>query len=373
MENTYLKTHFLVNYRTIREDLIVNNYINFIKQLSTNDDIDTILKAYSDFLFELRDKDLSHYITKILLKVPQNSKTQPELAIMKELTQIKYEDIKSLMLRKFPQYKEVIELMPEFENSGIDMKIEEVKKAPIIRTFIFDEYYNIKPIDMVEPFSFKDLKGYKQQKDVLYSNTRALLDGKKVNHVLLYGDAGCGKSTSVRALLNEFDNIKIIQVYKDNLVNLGKLFELLKGTSDKYIIFADDISFDEDEDLSTMKAVLEGSLVQCPSNVVIYATTNRRHMVKETFQSRIGDEIHLNDTINETTSLSERFGITLLFARPTNEEFIRIVLEIAHDYNLDIKDEEIARLAQKVALAKGTQSPRVARQLVDNLRAKVGV
>ena len=96
-------------------------------------------------------------------------------------------------------------------------------------------------------------------------------------------------------------------------------------------------------------------------------------MVKETFQSRIGDEIHLNDTINETTSLSERFGITLLFARPTNEEFIRIVLEIAHDYNLDIKDEEIARLAQKVALAKGTQSPRVARQLVDNLRAKVGV
>ena len=118
-----------------------------------------------------------------------------------------------------------------------------------------------------------------------------------------------------------------------------------------------------------MKAVLEGSLVQCPSNVVIYATTNRRHMVKETFQSRIGDEIHLNDTINETTSLSERFGITLLFARPTNEEFIRIVLEIAHDYNLDIKDEEIARLAQKVALAKGTQSPRVARQLVDNLRA----
>ena len=140
----------------------------------------------------------------------------------------------------------------------------------------------------------------------------------------------------------------------------------------KFIIFADDISFDEtDNTFSTMKAILEGSLIQCPKNAVIYATSNRRHLVKENFQSRKGDEVHLNDTLNEISSLSERFGISLLFQKPTNDEFIKIVLELAHDNNINIEDKILIEKAQRMALIKGSKSPRIARQLIDNLLANI--
>ena len=219
-----------------------------------------------------------------------------------------------------------------------------------------------------------DLKGYQEQKKVLYDNTKALLNGLKVNNVLLYGDAGCGKSSSVRALLNEFEEIRIVQIFKNNLINLDKLYEKLKDIPLKFIIFADDISFDDaDNTFSTMKAVLEGSLIQCPQNAAIYATTNRRHLVKETFQARSGDEIHLKDTINEINSLSERFGINLLFEKPTNEEFIDIVLSLAKDNNIDMSEKHLIEKAQRLALIKGSRSPRIAKQLIDNLLAHVAI
>ena len=178
----------------------------------------------------------------------------------------------------------------------------------------------------------------------------------------------------VRALLNEFKDIKIVQIFKNNLINLDKLYEILKQLKDKFIIFADDISFDEnDSNLSTMKAVLEGSLIGCPDNAVIYATSNRRHLVRESFQSRRGDEIHLNDTINEINSLSDRFGISLLFAKPNNDEFIDIVLKLAEEYSIDMEPDIIIQKAQRLALIKGSKSPRVARQLIDNLRNNMDI
>ena len=191
---------------------------------------------------------------------------------------------------------------------------------------------------------------------------------------MLYGDAGCGKSSSVRALLNEFEEIRIVQIFKNHLINLDKLYEKLKDIPLKFIIFADDISFDDaDNTFSTMKAVLEGSLIQCPQNAAIYATTNRRHLVKETFQARSGDEIHLKDTINEINSLSERFGINLLFEKPTNEEFIDIVLSLAKDNNIDMSEKHLIEKAQRLALIKGSRSPRIAKQLIDNLLAHVAI
>ena len=142
----------------------------------------------------------------------------------------------------------------------------------------------------------------------------------------------------------------------------------------KFIIFADDISFDEDDNIfSTMKAVIEGSLIQCPKNAVIYATSNRRHLVKETFQARSGDEIHLKDTLNEITSLSERFGINIFFSKPSNEEFNQIVIELAKDNNIEIEEKTLIEKAQRLALIKGSRSPRIAKQLIDNLVAHVDI
>ena len=122
-----------------------------------------------------------------------------------------------------------------------------------------------------------------------------------------------------------------------------------------------------------MKAVLDGSLIQCPKNAVIYATSNRRHLVKESFQARKGDEIHLNDTINELNSLSERFGINLLFSKPNNNDYIQIVLDLAKDYDIDIDKKVLVEKAQRIALIKGSTSPRIARQLIDNLIAHVEI
>ena len=120
-----------------------------------------------------------------------------------------------------------------------------------------------------------------------------------------------------------------------------------------------------------MKAIIEGSLIQCPNNAVIYATSNRRHLVKETMSSRYGDEIHLKDTLNEMSSLSERFGINLLFLKPTNDEFNQIVLELARDNDIKIEEKTLIEKAQRLALIKGTRSPRIAKQLIDNLLAHI--
>ena len=273
--------------------------------------------------------------------------------------------------------------MPEFKNTGLNLKISDISEKDNEisddiyknnQTFIFDNDLILKPVENNETISFKDLKGYKKQQKILYQNTKSLLENKKVNNILLYGDAGCGKSSSVRALLNEFKEIKIVQIFKNNLINLDKLYTILKKLPYKFIIFADDISFkQDDESFSTMKAILEGSIIQCPKNAVIYATSNRRHLVRESFSSRQGDEIHLNDTINEINSLSERFGINLLFQKPSNEEFNAIVLELAKDNNININETLLLEKAQRLALIKGSRSPRVAKQLIDNLTADIDI
>lgn len=240
------------------------------------------------------------------------------------------------------------------------------------RTFLFEQSFKLKPVETEEEYAFCDLIGYEKQKAAILNNTKAFLQGLKVNNILLYGDAGCGKSTTVRALLNEFSEIKIVQVFKDNLINLDKLFEKLKKQPYKFIVFADDISFDgADSTFSTMKATLEGSIVKCPSNVVIYATSNRRHLVKESFQSRMGDEIHLKDTISELNSLSERFGLNLLFAKPSNEEFLEIAKKLAEKYLQNYNEEEVLSKIKRHCLIKGTNSPRVIQQAIDLIKANV--
>ena len=287
------------------------------------------------------------------------------------------------MNKKFRKYSKIINKMPAFRSDEINLENVNLKELMYCsnikifeknRAFIFNDDFEIKPIDFTETITFKDLKEYKEQKKILFENTKALLEGLKVNNILLYGDAGCGKSSSVRALLNEFQNLKMVQIFKNNLINLDKLYATLKNLPYKFIIFADDISFDDtDNTFSTMKAILEGSLIQCPKNAAIYATSNRRHLVKENFQARKGDEIHLNDTLNEISSLSERFGINLLFQKPTNDEFIKIVLELAHDNKIDMDDKTLIEKAQKMSIIKGSKSPRIAKQLIDNLLANISV
>lgn len=370
---TYYKTFFIINFKKLKEDYVIKSFLEFLKALSNKSDFSLVIEKYSQFVELLENNDFSEYIKENLHGF-SNDNFNNEFKIILELSKIDYEQIKNILFENYPDYRNVVEVLPYFKNSKVDLTIDDIKEKVNTRTYLFDNDLKLKALDIVEPLSFKDLKGYDSQKEVLYNNTKALLEGKKVNNILLYGDMGCGKSTSVRALLNEFKEIKIVQIFKDNLIHLDKLYEILGKLQDKFIIFADDISFDEnDSNLSTMKAVLEGSLIQCPNNAVIYATSNRRHLVKESFQARLGDEVHLRDTLNEISSISDRFGINLLFAKPNNEEFIDIVLKLADDYSIDIDRETLIQKAQRLALIKGSKSPRVARQLIDNLKNNMDI
>ena len=384
LKKLYLTNYFILNFQTIKEDEIFSSYLLFLKSLIQKEDIEEILKNYQSFILKLKNKDLGSYIKEKLIKISVfKENIQNELDILNNLLKINFNDIKHILKEEYKNLSDIFDSMPEFKNTGLNLKISDISEKDNEisddiyknnQTFVFDNDLILKPVENNETISFKDLKGYKKQQKILYQNTKSLLENKKVNNILLYGDAGCGKSSSVRALLNEFKEIKIVQIFKNNLINLDKLYTILKKLPYKFIIFADDISFkQDDESFSTMKAILEGSIIQCPKNAVIYATSNRRHLVRESFSSRQGDEIHLNDTINEINSLSERFGINLLFQKPSNEEFNAIVLELAKDNNININETLLLEKAQRLALIKGSRSPRIAKQLIDNLTADIDI
>jgi len=381
-----LLKNFLTDFEFIFKDELILSYFGFLKALYNEKDLDIVLSKYSKFYEILSLKkveDFSLYFKNIILKgkIVNKYNLKNEIEILNKFLNLNCSEIVKILEENFSDFAHIKSFFPSFNSSSTQICAQEIEfdetQHDIYSTsnaFIFDTDLEIKPVCTTEKTKFSDLKGYKKQKKVLYENTLALLEGKKVNNILLYGDAGCGKSTSVRALLNEFKDIKIVQIFKNNLVNLDKLYLKLQNSKHKFIIFADDISFkDTDESLSTMKAVLEGSLVQCPKNVVIYATSNRRHLIKESFKSRAGDEVHLNDTMNELNSLSDRFGINLFFAKPDNKEYINIVLELARDNGLDIDEKTLGEKAQRLALIKGSTSPRIAKQLIDNLAAGVEI
>ena len=373
IKKIYLKTFLLINLRALKEDVVVKSFINFLRSLLYDGKIEDCFESYAKFITALNNRDFSLYIKENLPATIKNVNLVNEIEALNEMCKIKFSDIKEYLSHEFSDCDDIIKLLPQYKCSDVEFDIDDIEDIQTIRTYIFEDD-ELKPVTMDEPLKFKNLVGYEEQKKTIYENTKSLLKGKKVNNILLYGDAGCGKSTTVRALLNEFKDIHIVQVFKKDLINLAKLYQILKSREEKFIIFADDISFDEnDGSLSTMKAVLEGSLVTCPKNVCLYATSNRRHLVKESFSAREGDEIHLNDTINEISSLSERFGISLLFAKPNNEEFNEIVLKLAMDEGVFMDKDELISRAQRLSLLKGSRSPRIARQLIDSIKAGLDV
>lgn len=382
VKEAYLSSYFLFAFKFIKTDKIIASYLDFLSLLINSNDIEQILQSYCNFVETLGSNCLADYSKEIILKnnikteTNLNSNLSSEIKILENMLSLNTKDFKSCLSFKFKKHKALFLNLPEFENSKFELNSYELKKETgfnnTSRAFVFTKELILKPVSTVQNITFKDLKGYSYQKKVLFDNTSAHLKGNKVNNILLYGDAGCGKSSSIKALLNEFKELRIVQVFKDTLIHLDKLYEILANSPHKFIIFLDDITFDEsDTEFSTMKAILEGALTVCPNNTIIYATSNRRHMVKETFQSRIGDEIHLKDTLNEISSLSERFGINLLFQKPTNTEFEEIVSQIAQDCG--IKDDDLIQKAKRYALVKGSNSPRVIRQFIDNVVSKIEV
>lgn len=218
-----------------------------------------------------------------------------------------------------------------------------------------------------------DLKGYRSQKEVILRNTKLLLSGESANNILLYGDKGTGKSSTVKAVLNEFSaqGLRLIEFRKEDAGRFYELCTLLSQSPFHFIIFLDDISFESADDrFGALKAMLEGGVLKRPDNAVIYATSNRRHLVAEKFSDRDGDDLHVRDTIESITSLSDRFGIELVFGVPDKDEYLQIVEALAQESGIELEQSQLFLEAERFALLRSGRSPRCARQFISSLLSR---
>lgn len=234
------------------------------------------------------------------------------------------------------------------------------------RAFLWRDH-SIEPVIHPDNIRLNSLNGYDIPRKQVLDNTAAFLRGVQTNNCLLYGDRGTGKSSTVKALLNEYykDGLRMVELPKDRLADFPLLVDRIAEIPLKFIIFIDDLSFaGEDKSYAQLKAVLEGGLAVRPDNALIYATSNRRHIIKETFSDRDGDELHRNDTIQESLSLADRFGLSVCYARPGKKEYLDIVMSIAKEKQLNISIEALTNGAERFAIERGGRSPRCARQYI---------
>ncbi len=236
--------------------------------------------------------------------------------------------------------------------------------------FRLDDSGEIEPIISADKTSIRDFVGYKEERDAVIKNTLAFIEGKPALNTLLSGDAGTGKSSTVKAVANHFFDrgIRLIELRKDQLRYLPLVMGKVSENPLKFIIFIDDLAFNKsDDNFSMLKAALEGSASAKADNAIIYATSNRRHIIKESFGERDGDDVHRNDTLQETLSLSERFGLIVHFSKPGKALYLDIVHELAERASLDIPREKLDILAEAFALRRGSRSARCAEQFIDSL------
>ena len=395
----------LTLYREILNDDLIKSLIKILDLITKEENIDEVIKQWSNMVTPLYNKeygaDWTKYINDLILfdknyftlqcasnnycNINENilNAAKNDVGILTSLSKIKCSDFKDLLYFKFPYDKDIIDTLAAFdticqtlsfdrivnyhENNGVGIFAK-------YKAFKFLSNSEIEPITNCDNVSLKDLKDYKREQNIVIVNTLGFLKEKPYNNILLYGDRGTGKSSTVKAILNEYskDGLRLIQVYKENLIHLDNLMQKISNIPLKFIIFIDDLTFNENDDnFGALKAVLEGSVAKQPDNMVLYATTNRRHLIKESFKAREGDEIHLADTIDETISLSDRFGITITYSVPNKDKFLNIVKEIKEDRNIQISDEILFKGAERFALSKGNRSPRLAKQYIDYIQARL--
>uniref|UniRef100_UPI003FEF997C ATP-binding protein n=1 Tax=Lachnospira eligens TaxID=39485 RepID=UPI003FEF997C len=228
------------------------------------------------------------------------------------------------------------------------------------------------PINNMDKVMLDDLIGYEIQKKKLVENTEAFVQGRKANNALLFGDSGTGKSTSIKAIVNEYygQGLRMIEIYKHQFKDLSNVIASIKNRNYKFIIYMDDLSFEEFEiEYKFLKAVIEGGVETKPDNILIYATSNRRHLIKETWNDRNDLEsnngLHRSDTIEEKLSLVNRFGCQISYSKPSQKEFFDIVIGLARKNNVKMTDEELMAEANKWELSHGGISGRTAQQFIN--------
>lgn len=354
-------------FNSLLTNLLINNENSFTLALERKKDIAPNLKnvVTNDFkiIYEMFNSDFS------------------------SLTSLHQDLINNFIPSKPIINQELFEVSNTLQNNLTDCKnVEEfynvlntffsiygVGKYGLNKAFRY-ENEQICPIIHIGNGRLDQLIGYKTQKQQLKQNTEAFLAGKKANNVLLYGDSGTGKSSSIKALLNEYykDGLRMIEVYKHQFKYLPRIIQELQSRNYKFILFMDDLSFEEFEiEYKYLKAVIEGGLEKKPDNILIYATSNRRHLVKQTWSDRQDqDEINVNDAKQEKTSLSSRFGVKILYTHPNRQNYLDIVDGLAKQYDLKIDQEELHQKALTWEIRHGGFSGRTAKQFINAMLGK---
>ncbi len=388
-------------------DLKQDEIINALYMLLDALDSDEVLKRQSTFFKLLSThKSLKHYISKLILtddniftRSAAGDRTdeldssildavKTDLIKLEEIANISAEDI--CTAEKDNDIQSVLSGMPKWNTNGHAMlpltenwseQIDELKDFHRnngygqYAKFVAFTWRNgaLSPITALAPMKLSDLKNYEMQRQKVIDNTIAFLQGLPANNVLLYGDRGTGKSSTVQAILNEYKSqgLRMIEISKGDINDLTLIREQISDSPMKFIIFIDDLSFDTHEDsFGELKAALEGSLSGKQSNTLIYATSNRRHLIKENFSDREND-VNRSDTLQEELSLSDRFGLSITFMNPDKKNYLDIVEKIAADRNLEVDMDKFLEASDQWARRRGGRSPRCAKQFIDYVESCV--
>ena len=351
---------------------IVNDYAWFISRLY-NENINLseyiLKKVLEDENFYIEGKAAGKEFDPLIEETVEN-----ELKIFQKLSRITPEDIADEI--------DYDGFLPKWKTSKIDFVKEYKSRIDNIERYGYGKFAQnrmfilrkgeITPVKHPDPQRLSDLYGYEMERQTVINNTLALLKGKPAQNVLLYGDAGTGKSSTVKAVVNEFADkgLRLIEITKEQLRDIPDIIESISSNPLKFIIFIDDLSFVAGEDcFGALKATLEGSVSARTGNTAIYATSNRRHLFKESFSDRNGDDdVHRNDTLQETLSLSARFGLRVNFSRPDKKAYVTIATELARSKGITLSDDELALKAEQFAISSGNgRSARTAKQFVAGL------
>lgn len=374
----------LSSFRTLLDSFSVSDYSAFVSSLyKTTDNL-------SEYMKEIVLRDDNFYVKGVASGKEQSpliaDAVKNELQILEEIAAISPDDIIAIIHER--NAKSISEIhLPVWQNSPVSLSMEFTHKLGNIHQLgygMFARYVFFRVVDgVITPVAHPDyqtldeLFGYERERNLIIRNTEALIDGTGASNMLLYGDMGTGKSSTIKAVAAAYADkgLRIIEVKKNQLFQIPEIMEELASNPLKFILFIDDLSFaDNDDNFSALKATLQGSISGCAGNTVIYATSNRRHLVRERASDRMAgsgfdDDLHLNDTLQETMSLAARFGLTITFQKPDKEEYLSIVRSLAKEYNIDMAEDELLRRAEAHAIRRNGRSPRTARQFIELLKA----
>ncbi len=382
----------VVIFRNILKTKVIKKLLKFLN-CETKENIDNIkqIDLYCEFLSELFKSDnnladfiLSQiflddniYISKCILKQEINNNLKKtfknELNFFKYISSFDFssifnkeysKNIAELEIKEIDFYKIYFEHIKNIDKKGYGIFYNN-------NMFVLDDRKNIIAVKNKDNQDIKKLYGYEIERNKVLSNTKILIEGKKANNILLYGDAGTGKSSTVKAVANFFkdEGLRLIEIKKNQLHFITDIIEKLSCSPLKFIIFIDDLTFSSNDDtFSYLKAILEGGVNSFPNNIAVYVTSNYRHLIKENFTDRTGDDIHIEDTIQQIMSLTNRFGMIITFQRPGKDLFKEIVLSYAKENNIKTDKEELINQAEAYAIRSAGRSPRVAKQFIELLK-----